>query len=55
MEGENDDQLQPLTVRVFGPNTDAVIDRGRELQVFVNLSIDNLIVLLRVILFNCLF
>ncbi|XP_073386532.1 probable ethanolamine kinase isoform X2 [Physcomitrium patens] len=38
VEGENDDQLQPLTVRVFGPNTDAVIDRGRELQAIAFLS-----------------
>jgi hypothetical protein len=33
LEGENGSQLPPVTVRVFGPNTDAVIDRDRELQV----------------------
>jgi len=33
VEGENESQLPPVTVRVFGPNTDAVIDRDRELQV----------------------
>ena len=34
MEGENESELVPVTVRVFGPNTDAVIDRDRELQVW---------------------
>jgi hypothetical protein len=33
LEGENGSQLPPVTVRVFGPHTDAVIDRDRELQV----------------------
>ncbi|XP_024364257.1 probable ethanolamine kinase [Physcomitrium patens] len=38
VEGENEDKLPPVTVRVFGPNTDAVIDRDRELQALTYLS-----------------
>lgn len=33
VDSENGSHLAPVTVRVFGPNTDAVIDRDRELQV----------------------
>ncbi|CAK9228105.1 unnamed protein product [Sphagnum troendelagicum] len=39
LEGENGSQLPPVTVRVFGPNTDAVIDRDRELQAMNYLSL----------------
>lgn len=38
MEEEGENQLVPVTVRVFGPNTDAVIDRDRELNVSIRLS-----------------
>lgn len=37
MEEEGENQLVPVTVRVFGPNTDAVIDRDRELNVSIRL------------------
>lgn len=39
VEGENESQLAPVTVRVFGPNTEAVIDRDRELQVAMSFAL----------------
>lgn len=38
VEEEGENQLVPVTVRVFGPNTDAVIDRDRELNALTYLS-----------------
>ncbi|KAG0553683.1 hypothetical protein M758_12G030800 [Ceratodon purpureus] len=38
VDSENEKDLQPVTVRVFGPDSDAVIDRDRELQAITYIS-----------------